>query len=161
MTIIVNEEAAIGSFMPTTVAALAGAEAAFAGPIVDIEAKLVGAAAASATIAIQPPSLDLVAAIEGALQVPGASVSIESMLTLGSSLEADLGALQLALQLVLAVKGDFAASVQFLAVEGAVADMAGDLAPALAGDAGTGGVAVMLVAKESGAVAALKTLFAL
>lgn len=161
MTILVNKEAAIGTFMPTTIEALAAAEAGFAGPIVDIEAKLVGAAAASISIDIQPPSLELAAAIEGAIQVPGASVSINCMLSLEALLAADLAALKLALELVLKVTGDMGASVQFIAVEGQVAEMAQEIAPALSGPPGTQGVAVMLIAKESASIAALRTLFGL
>lgn len=154
-------EAALSSFMPTTLAALAGAEAAFAGPIADIEAKIAGAAKAAASIAIQPPSLDLVAALEGAAKLPGIQVNAEGLLALSAALGIDLAALKLALALVLAVKGNLAAAVKFIEVEGDVPAMGAALGAVLAGDTGAQGVAVVLVAEESSAVAALRSLFGL
>lgn len=161
MAVIANAEASLGAFMPTTIEALGAAEAGFAVPIIDIEAKLVGAAAASASIEIQPPSLELAAAIEGSLQEPGVAIDVSAMLGVEGALNADLGALNLALSLVLAVQGSLGASVQFLATEGPVSEMGQDINSILSGDAAADGIAVVLIAKESGSVAALRTLFGL
>lgn len=160
-TATVIGEAALGAFMPTTLAALAGAEAAFAGPIADIEAKIAGAANAVLGIAIQPPSIDLAAALAAAATAPGIQVNVDGLLALSAALGVDLAALQLALSLVLAVKGNLAAAVKLVEVEGDVTSMGGALGTVLSADTGAQGVAVVLVAEESTSVAALRTLFGL
>jgi hypothetical protein len=161
VTIIAEATASVGTFMPTTIEALGAAEAGFAGPIADIEAQIVGAAAASASVVVTPPSFDLAAAIEGALQLPGVSVDVTMMAQVLAGLNVSLGALVAALELVLAVQGDMGARVRFIATEGAVTEMAGDIEGVLAGDVGQSGIAVMLVAEDGGASAALRRLFGL
>lgn len=161
MAVIASATASVGSFMPTTLSALAGAEAGFTGPIADIEGQIAGTVAASATVAIQPPSLDLTAALAAAAKVPGAQVSVEGMGVLGADLGVTLGELKAALELILAVKGNFGATVKFIASEGAATQMGADITGILAGDAGAQGVAVVLVAESSASVAALKSLFGL
>lgn len=158
--------AGVGAFMPTSLAALAAAEAAITIPIIDIQGKIAGAAAASASIAIQPPSLDLVAAIEGALQLPGIAVDVSAMASLAASLNVDLGTLSAALALVLAVKAGLGtAGVHAYAVNGEVGGMAGALGTALAsGLPGEGptdvGVGIFIVAgADPAAVAAIRLLF--
>lgn len=147
--------------MPTTAAALAGAEAAFAGPIADIEGKIAGAASATASVAIQPPSVDLAAALKVAATLPGVSVSVEGLLSLSAALGIELGALKIALGLVLAVSGNLGARVRFIATEGTEPQMGSDIMGAIGSDPTADGIAVALVAEESGSVAALRSLFGL
>lgn len=147
--------------MPTTIEALGAAEAGFEGPIAEVESQIVGAEAASVSVAVTPPSFELAAAIEGALQVPGVSVDVEMMGEVALALGVELGALKAALELVLAVQGDMGVRVRFIATEGAVTEMAGDVGGILASDVGQSGIAVMLVAEDGGAIAALRRLFGL
>jgi hypothetical protein len=154
--------------MPSTLSALAGAEAGFEVPISDIETQIAGTAAASASVAIQPPSLDLAAALQAAATIPGVTVSVEGLATLGISLGNDLLALEAALGLVIAVTGPFSSvGVHAWAIEDEIGNMGPALSGVLAGGipGGSGpaqqGLAVVLVAADNGAIAALRALFAL
>jgi hypothetical protein len=158
----------VGAFMPTTIAALAGAEAAVALPIADVQAKISGAIAASASIAIQPPSLDLAAALQAAASLPGVSVDVSAMTTLATSLGVELGALQAALELVLALKLPFAtAGIHAYELQGQVgqmgSDLGGQLSAGVPGGSGPSqlGTAVVLVAADNGAIQAIQALFAI
>lgn len=154
--------------MPTTLTALAGAEGALAAPISDLQAQIDGTVAASASVAIQPPSLDLAAALEAAAALPGVQVSVDGLAALALSLGVELGALQAALALVVSLKGPFAvAGIYAWELDGEVGGMGADLGGQLAGGAPGGGgptahgTALVLLAQDAGAIAALKTLFAL
>ena len=154
--------------MPTSVAALAAATAAIQFPLLDIEAKIAGALAASASIAIQPPSLELAAAIEGALQLPGVVVDITAMASLAAALNVELGALQAALSLVLALQlGMGTVGIHAYKLQGEIGGMGGALGGQLAGGMPDGsgpsqlGTAVVLLAGDNGAIQALEALFAL
>ena len=153
--------------MPSTFAALRAAAASISLPIADIEAELVGAAAASASIAIQPPSLDLVAAIEGALQLPGVAIDITVMTKLVADLEAKIAALQVSLAAVLAIREGFSASgIHGWAIEDKVSAIGPSLTTALMGAPGftpdnTGLAVVLAASSDPLAVQTLKTLFAL
>lgn len=158
----------VGTFMPTTVAGLAAAEAALVLPVADLEAQIAGAAGATASVAIQPPSLDLVAAIAGSLQVPGVAVDITAMASLGGVLEISVGALKVALGLAVQLLVAFGGGgVHAYKLEGDVSGMAGALGVQLqSGLPGEGpndvGIGIVLVAgANKTAVAALKSLFAL
>lgn len=156
----------VGTFMPSSFAALAAAVAAIQLPIVDLEAQISGAIAASASISIQPPSLDLSAALDAALQLPGISIDINVMANLAASLNLTLGQFQLVLALLLAVQLAFGtAGVYAFALEGQITKMGPDLTTLLGGgipglgDPNAQGFGVMLLAQDGGAVTALKTLF--
>jgi hypothetical protein len=158
----------VGSFMPTSLAAMAAAEAAVALPIVDIEGRITGAISASASISIQPPSLDLAAAIEGALQLPGVAVDVTAMASLASLLNVELGVLQAALALILAVRAPLSTvGIHAYKLEGEIGGMGGALGSELGGGVPDGsgptqiGTAVVLVAADNGAAAALEALFAM
>lgn len=157
----------IGVFMPTTLEALAAADAAVALPAADLQAQIAGAAAASASVAVTPPSFDLAAAIEGALQLPGVAVDASAMANVAAQLNVSLATLQAALDLIAALQIPFATfGVHGWFVEGEIGSMPG----ALAGQIGNGmpggsgpnqlGFGVFLLAGDNGAVAALKALFA-
>jgi hypothetical protein len=147
---------------------MAAAEAAVALPIVDIEGRITGAISASASISIQPPSLDLAAAIEGALQLPGVAVDVTAMASLASLLNVELGVLQAALALILAVSAPLSTvGIHAYKLEGEIGGMGGALGSELGGGVPDGsgptqiGTAVVLVAADNGAAAALEALFAM
>jgi hypothetical protein len=159
--------ASVGTFMPTSLAGIAAAVAALELPLIDLQAQLTGALAAAANISIQPPSIDLAAAIEGAIQLPGISIDVSIMASLAASLNLKIGDLELALSLLLALKLAFGtAGVYAWLLEGKVVRMGPDLSAQLSGgipglgDPNAEGFGVVLLAQDGGAVAALKTLFA-
>ncbi len=161
--------ASVGGHMPTTAAALASAEAAIVLPMADIQGQITGAASAALQIRIQPPSFELAAAIEGSISTPGVTVDVSAMTSLGLELEAQFAALQASLDVVAEVSATFGESggigVRMYRIDGEVGGMAAAWGTQINGGlpGGTGptqqGVAFVLVAADSGTIAALEALF--
>lgn len=156
----------IGVLMPTTLQALAAADAAIAVPTADLEAQIAGAVAAGASITVTPPSFDLAAAIEGALQLPGVSIDVTMMASVAAQLNIELGVLEAALSLIAALRLPFTtAGVHAWKLEGAIGGMAGALGSQINGGmpGGSGpqqeGFAIVLLAGSPVSIQALKTLF--
>lgn len=158
--------ASVGTFMPSSLAGLVAAAASLEIPLIDLQAQLTGALAAAASVSIQPPSIDLVAALDAAIQLPGISIDISVMASLAASLNISIGQLQLTLALILALQVAFGtAGVYAWALEGQVTQMGPDITTQLSGgipglgDPSAQGFGIMLLAQDGGAIAALKTLF--
>jgi hypothetical protein len=159
----------IGGHMPLALAAMASAEGAIALPLADINAQIAGALEATLHVAIQPPSIDLTAALAASASTPGVAVDVSAMATLGIELGAKLAALEVALAAIAEIKAAFDAGggvgVRMYRIDGEVGSMAsalsGHLSSGLPGGSGPAqtGVAFVLVAADSGTIAALETVF--
>jgi hypothetical protein len=159
----------IGAHMPLALAAVASAEGAIALPLADINAQIAGALEATLHVAIQPPSIDLTAALAASVSTPGVAVDVSAMATLGIELAAKLALLEASLAVLAEIKATFDASggvgVRMYRLDGQVGSMAtalgGHLNAGLPGGLGPEqeGVAFVLVAADGGTIAALQALF--
>ena len=135
----------------------------------ELQARLEGMLAASVNLSIQPPTLAanleialaLVAQLQAAIELglPSASIDLTLIASLIAELQISLGALQLDLQwslafgLILGTPG-----IHLYAHEGAVGDV---LPGGLPGGTGPNqpAIGVLLLATDSGAIAALQAMF--
>lgn len=161
----------IGGLMPSTLAGLLAGEAAINATLPSAEAELAGTLSAQASLEVSTPAaiIDLATEIAASASIspPAVSVNASFMADAVAELQAEVGALQAALSLIVQLLIPFGtAGIHAYLVEGGIGAMGSALQLRLAGGVpgGSGGeqlgTGIFLVAADNGAAATLRQLFA-
>ncbi len=168
-------ELTIGACVPTAVSAVAIADASLAVVLPQVEAQVFGLAQAQASLIISPPSIEasillaqqLIVSLQAALTLPGAALNLEAVALALAELEATLGSLQAQVSAVAAINVTLGTpGVWAYAHTGtpnsfgpdAAAEIGGGLPDSL--DPNLPTYAVVFIASDAGAIAAMQTAFA-
>lgn len=156
----------LGACVPSAVALVGALDASIGIELPSIEAKLAGALAVQASVAITPPTLEvqldaalaLVAQLQAsiALGLPGISLDVSAMVAIIAELQASLGALQANLALGLAIGLQLGTpGIWLYHVQGDPVDIIPGGIPGVSGSV----EGVILLAADAGAIDAIRAVF--